>query len=80
MGVVMITCPNTGRAVSTGIETDARSLASLSLSLTSLSSRNALFAAAHVWWKREAWIAVDGGGDLSPPVGRQRRKRGKAAR
>jgi hypothetical protein len=34
MGVVMITCPNTGRAVSTGIETDARSLASLSLSLS----------------------------------------------
>jgi hypothetical protein len=29
MGVVMITCPNTGRAVPTGIETDALSFASL---------------------------------------------------
>jgi hypothetical protein len=28
MGVVMITCPNTSRAVSTGIETDASSFAS----------------------------------------------------
>jgi hypothetical protein len=29
MGVVTITCPNTGRAVPTGIETDALSFASL---------------------------------------------------
>jgi hypothetical protein len=29
MGVVMITCPNTGRAVHTGIETDQRSFDAL---------------------------------------------------
>jgi len=78
MGVVMITCPNTGRAVSTGIETDARSFASLSD--VPKQSKCPVCGSVHVWWKREAWIAVDGCGDLSPPVGRQRPKRGKAAR
>lgn len=29
MGVVMIMCPNTGRAISTGIETDPASFAKL---------------------------------------------------
>jgi endogenous inhibitor of DNA gyrase (YacG/DUF329 family) len=73
MGVVMITCPNTGRAVSTGIETDARSFASLSD--VPKQSKCPVCGSVHVWWKREAWIAVDGCGDLSPPV-----ERGKAAR
>jgi endogenous inhibitor of DNA gyrase (YacG/DUF329 family) len=58
MGVVMITCPNTGRAVSTGIETDARSFASLSD--VPKQSKCPVCGSVHVWWKREAWIAVDG--------------------
>jgi endogenous inhibitor of DNA gyrase (YacG/DUF329 family) len=77
MGVVMITCPNTGRAVSTGIETDARSFASLSD--VPKQSKCPVCGSVHVWWKREAWLAVDGGGDLPPLVTGKPRKTRKPA-
>jgi hypothetical protein len=77
MGVVMITCPNTGRAVPTGIETDAESFASLSDTLTQ--SKCPVCGSVHVWWKREAWLVLDGGSDLPPLVG-QPPKNEKAAR
>ena len=52
MDVLMITCPNTGRAVPPGIETDALSFASLPDVPT---QTNALFAEAmHVYDKRKA--------------------------
>ena len=64
MGVVMIACPRTGRAVSTGIETDPNSFASL----PDEPARTKCPACdrVHVWWKREAWLSVDGGGDIPP--------------
>jgi hypothetical protein len=70
MGVVMITCPNTGRAVSTGIETDAPSFASLPDVPTQ--SKCPVCASVHVWWKHEAWLAVDGRGaehEKAQPIG-----------
>lgn len=73
MGVVMITCPNTGRAVSTGIETDARSFASLSD--VPKQSKCPVCGSVHVWWKREAWIAV-GGWRLIGPNGKAATKEG----
>jgi hypothetical protein len=78
MGVVMITCPNTGRAAPTGIETDALSFASLPDVPTQ--TKCPVCGSVHVWWKREAWIAIDGGDDLPPLIKRQRAKPAKAAR
>jgi hypothetical protein len=76
MGVVMITCPNTSRAVSTGIETDASSFASFPD--LPMKTKCPLFGGVHVWWKREAWLALDGGPDLSPLAIGKRPKRRKA--
>jgi hypothetical protein len=54
MGVVMIKCPNTGKDVSTGIETDATSFAHVGDVLAH--SRCPLCGQEHAWWKREAWL------------------------
>jgi endogenous inhibitor of DNA gyrase (YacG/DUF329 family) len=79
MGVVMITCPTTGRAVSTGIETDQHSFDILPDTLSK--SKCPHCGAEHVWWTREAWLAADGGSDFLPPeVVGQRVKRRRAAR
>jgi len=64
MGLVMIRCPRTGRAVPTGIETDARSFAALPDK--PVKSRCPVCGSVHVWWTREAWLAADGEGDLPP--------------
>jgi hypothetical protein len=76
MGVVMITCPNTGRAVPTGIETDQRGFDELPDALSK--SKCPHCGAVHVWWTREAWLAADGGGDLPRSVVGQRLKRRRA--
>ena len=60
MGVVMITCPNTDRAFSTGIESDPRTFASLPDVLSR--SKCPHCGNEHVWWTGEAWLAADGGG------------------
>ena len=75
MDVLMITCPNTGRAVPPAIETDALSFASLPDVPTQ--TKCPVCGSVHVWWKREAWIAIDGGDDLPPLIRRQRAKSGK---
>jgi hypothetical protein len=54
MGVVMIKCPNTGRDISTGIETDVASFAHVGDVLAR--SRCPLCGLEHSWWKREAWL------------------------
>ena len=54
MGMVMIKCPNTGRDISTGIETDASSFAHVGDVLAH--SRCPLCGLEHAWWKREAWL------------------------
>jgi hypothetical protein len=78
MGVVMITCPRTGRAVPTGIETDPNSFASLPD--TPARTKCPVCDRVHVWWKREAWLSVDGeGGDVTPAQAQPAKKR-KATR
>jgi hypothetical protein len=56
MGIIMISCPSTGRPVSTGIETmDAERLPEVTAkTLCSACGR------VHEWTKRDAWLA-DGG-------------------
>jgi len=70
MGLIMIRCPRTGRAVPTGIETDARSFAALPDK--PVKSKCPVCGSVHVWRTREAWLAADGEGDL-PPITSDRR-------
>jgi len=72
MGVVMITCPNTGRAFSTGIESDARTFASLPDVLSRAKCCHC--GSEHVWWTREAWLSANGG-DTATVIVRQRPSR-----
>jgi len=74
MGVVMITCPNSGRAFSTGIESDPRSFASLPDVLSRAKCPHC--GSVHVWWPSEAWLAANDGEDSAPLIVRQRRKAG----
>jgi hypothetical protein len=52
---LMIACPNTGQAISTGIETDEFSLRQIA----DVPSRTPcpICGLVHTWWKREAWLA-----------------------
>lgn len=70
MGVVMITCPDTGRPVPTGIETDPASFAKLPDALSR--TKCPLCGGEHVWWTREAWLAADGGTNAATIIVRQR--------
>jgi hypothetical protein len=79
MGVLMIECPNTGHAVSTGIEIDEDSFASLPDTLSR--SNCPLCGAEHVWWKGEAWLSEGDDSSVPPWVARHRRhKAGDASR
>jgi len=55
VSVIMVKCPNTGRELSTGIETDQAGFDRLPRLLTY--SRCPLCRLEHAWWKREAWLA-----------------------
>ena len=55
MGVIMVKCPNTGRELSTGVETDRGGFDRLPDLLTY--SRCPLCRLEHGWWKHEAWLA-----------------------
>lgn len=66
MGVLMVWCPISGRAFSTGIETDARTFASLPNNPER--ARCPHCGVVHVWWKDDAWLGADGDEDLPPPV------------
>jgi hypothetical protein len=79
MGVVMIACPATGRAVSTGIETDQHSFDEFPDTLSKAKCPHC--GGEHVWWTREAWLATDGDGDLPQlVVGRGLKGRRRVAR
>jgi hypothetical protein len=54
MGVVMIRCPNTGRDISTGIDTDQASFDRFPDVLSH--SRCPMCGLEHGWWKREAHL------------------------
>ena len=53
--MVTIRCPNTGKDVATGIETDAASFSQVRDVLAR--SPCPLCGLEHVWWTREAWLA-----------------------
>jgi hypothetical protein len=55
VSVIMVKCPNTGRELSTGIETDRTGFDRLPSLLTY--SRCPLCRLEHGWWKHEAWLA-----------------------
>jgi hypothetical protein len=55
VGALMITCPNTGKPISTGIETDEYSLNQIADVPTR--TRCPFCGLDHTWWKREAWLA-----------------------
>ena len=65
MSAVMITCPKTERAISTGIETDEYSFEQIADVLCS--AQCPLCGLDHTWWKREAWLA-----DAVPGISRQK--------
>jgi hypothetical protein len=54
MSELMIRCPNTGEAISTGITTDSKSFQALPD--VASSSRCPKCGLDHVWRKREAWL------------------------
>ncbi len=56
MGTVMITCPSTGRAVSTGIEMQAVDQLPIVIATMMCSACGSV----HEWTKNEAWL-VEGG-------------------
>jgi hypothetical protein len=62
MGALMITCPNTGQPISTGIETDEYSLKQIDDVPTR--THCPLCGLDHIWWKREAWLADQPGQPL----------------
>ena len=54
MGMVMIRCPQTGRAIPTGIKVDRERLRSSPV--FSSRTRCAVCNADHDWFAREAWV------------------------
>jgi hypothetical protein len=52
---LMIVCPNTGQAISTGIETDEYSLRQIADVPSRTRCPNC--GLVHTWWKGEAWLA-----------------------
>jgi hypothetical protein len=57
MSQIMIRCPRTGKGISTGISTDARSFQAL----PDVASHSYCpdCRSDHVWWKRETWLGQD---------------------
>jgi hypothetical protein len=64
MSVLMIRCPATGQAISTGIETDQNNLNKIPNVLAR--TRCPMCRLEHVWWKREAWLADGTIGQIWP--------------
>jgi hypothetical protein len=58
MTAVMIKCPQTGRPVDTGLDTDRETFAGLPDVLAS--STCPACRLRHSWWRREAWLAAAG--------------------
>jgi hypothetical protein len=54
LSVIMVKCPNTGRELSTGIDTDRAGFERLPDLLTY--SLCPLCRLEHAWWKAEAWL------------------------
>jgi hypothetical protein len=63
MGVVMIQCPNTGREISTGIETDRTSFNATPVFYARTYCR--FCRAEHDWFARDAWVCDAPQGELN---------------
>ena len=62
MAILMIKCPHTGRPISTGIEVDPQSFATLPDVLSRVKCPEC--GLDHAWWTREAWL--DDPGKVGP--------------
>ena len=58
MGLVMFRCPETGRAVSTGIETDHATFRSMPVFFSRTFCP--LCRLAHEWFAKDAWVCDSG--------------------
>jgi hypothetical protein len=58
MGVVMIKCPQTGRAIPTGIKTDRDSFGRSAVFFAR--TRCPICQAEHAWFARDAWVDEPG--------------------
>jgi hypothetical protein len=67
MGVLLIKCPQTGKAVPTGIEVDPKSFANLPDVLSYLKCPEC--GLDHAWWTREAWLEKRG--EIGRPTKKQ---------
>jgi hypothetical protein len=65
MSSVMIRCPQTGKELSTGIETDSANYARFPDTLAYTYCPHCGFK--HAWWHRDAWLA-DERVSLEPPA------------
>ena len=54
MGMVMVKCPQTGRAIPTGIETDHESFQRCTVFFAR--TRCPICNTEHAWFAREAWV------------------------
>ncbi len=58
MGMLMVKCPQTGRAIPTGIETDHESFQRSTVFFSR--TRCPICRADHAWFAREAWVQEPG--------------------
>jgi hypothetical protein len=65
MSLILIKCPQTGRAVSTGIEVDRASFNALPD--VEVETRCPACAGTHIWSKGDAWLSEDGEGYTKQP-------------
>jgi hypothetical protein len=54
MGMIMVKCPETGRAIPTGIETDRESFQRCTVFFAR--TRCPICQTEHAWFAREAWV------------------------
>jgi hypothetical protein len=63
MGIVMILCPKTRRAISTGIRADRATFHSTPVFFSR--THCSLCRTAHEWFAKDAWICDSGAADCS---------------
>ena len=69
MGMVMIRCPATRRAISTGIEVDRETFHTTPVFFSRTSCP--LCAVTHEWFARDAWVCDSGLADCEPNCDRE---------
>ncbi|MCA1415879.1 hypothetical protein I6F30_32860 [Bradyrhizobium sp. NBAIM20] len=72
MGMVMIKCPETGRAISTGIEMDRERFRCSAVFFSR--TYCGMCAATHEWFAKEAWVCETGSPGAGSRSARERRE------